>query len=448
MRMKRRSLVRIIAFFVFLSAALGVFSAIEYYRAERFQYQLEMSYMRALQESSNYVTEISNTLNKGIYSGTPEQLSTFAAKLWRDSSAAKSSLSVLPVAELDLNNTYRFLSQVGDMAMVIAKRSVTENEITREELDQLISLRGYAKGFSDSLSHIANTISGGGMDLEGIVAASLSAENGQPGSDYQGDSFRTMEEGFSGYPTLIYDGPFSDHMLERPPRMLKGKEEITEGDAARVAAKFAGVHDVRTRLLYEENSAMPSFVFDCDGITVAVTKQGGFVSYMVNPRDSAGREVDMEEATQAAQNYLHAMGMDSMTRSYYEVFGDIATINFAYQQGEVTCYTDLIKVAVALDDGQIVGCDARGYLTNHHEREIGEPGISAEQAQGSVSGELRVSGHKLALIPSDGLKEIFAYEFAAKGQQDENVLVYINAENGVAEQILILIESEEGVLTV
>ena len=39
---------------------------------------------------------------------------------------------------------------------------------------------------------------------------------------YITEGFIDFEEGYDNYPTLIYDGPFSDHILEKEPVMLKG----------------------------------------------------------------------------------------------------------------------------------------------------------------------------------------------------------------------------------
>lgn len=54
--------------------------------------------------------------------------------------------------------------------------------------------------------------------------------------------------------------------------------------------------------------------------------------------------------------------MPDMKETYYFTSDGICTINFAYTQSGVTCYTDLIKVGVALDDGSIVLFDAAALL--------------------------------------------------------------------------------------
>ena len=105
-----------------LAAALVATAALGFWQANKYRRQLEMTYMRSLNELSSYVTNISSTLNKGIYVGSPAQMTSISAKLWRDAGSAKASLSSLPLEELDLTETYRFLSQVGDYAMTLSRK--------------------------------------------------------------------------------------------------------------------------------------------------------------------------------------------------------------------------------------------------------------------------------------------------------------------------------------
>ena len=85
---------------------------------------------------------------------------------------------------------------------------------------------------------------------------------------------------------------------------------------------------------------------------------------------------------------------------------------------------------------------------NHHSRNIPSPLISKEQASKSVSPKLKIISAKNAIIPTSGKKEIPVYEFKTKAKNGNTVLVYINQDNGAEEQILILVENENGILTV
>ena len=167
--------------------------------------------------------------------------------------------------------------------------------------------------------------------------------------------------------------------------------------------------------------------------------------------DKAGilreKRLDINSATDKAAEFLQKNGFYSMQSSYYEKSGGIATINFAYVQDNVTCYSDLVKVRVALDTGEIVGLETNGYIMNHAERNLSAPTLSVDDAKSKISTGLDVTATKLALVPKDSMREVLCYEF--KGIfNGKNFLIYVNAENGREEEIFLLIESEEGILTV
>jgi len=136
-----------------------------------------------------------------------------------------------------------------------------------------------------------------------------------------------------------------------------------------------------------------------------------------------------------------------MTESYYEIDDGIITINFAYEQDNVLCYTDLIKIAVSMENGDIVSYDARGFWVNHQERNLAQPAISVEQAREVLSPQLTVENSRLALIPTGGKNEALCWEFRCEGTAGDSVLVYVNAATGTEQEILLLIEDENGVLT-
>lgn len=135
-----------------------------------------------------------------------------------------------------------------------------------------------------------------------------------------------------------------------------------------------------------------------------------------------------------------------MKATYYLKEGGIVTINYAYVQDNVTIYPDLIKIKVALDNGEILGMETSGYLNNHTKRDIPTPLISIEEAKESLNKNLEITTEDLAIIPTEWKTEIFCYEFKGK-IDDTDFLVYINALTGKEENILVIIDTPNGVLT-
>ena len=122
------------------------------------------------------------------------------------------------------------------------------------------------------------------------------------------------------------------------------------------------------------------------------------------------------------------------------------TINYAYSQNGVIMYPDLIKLKVALDDGKVLGIETTGYLSNHIKRDISKVKITKEKAKEKLNKNLNIQSEILAVIPTEWKSEILCYEFKGKIEETE-YLVYINAENGEEEQILIITNTPNGKLT-
>ena len=445
----------LVLFLTILVVLFAVWAGYSYMRSLEYRRMLETSYLRAVDEASANMTNISTDLVKGMYAGSPSQMSMISSKLWKEASSAKASLSALPVAQLHLDKTYQFLSQVGDYAMYLSRKAMTGREISQQERQQFQQLREYADRLSQQIATLEQQLSTGEItfaQIENMVMDNnngAQAENPTEGELPSSGGLDAMEQGFSGYPTLIYDGPFSDHLMDKEPEMTKGAAEISQEQALEKALSSFG-QDVELPNQREEDSKLPSYVFYSDQYSVAVTKNGGFLCYMTGPKpENIEAVLTKEDALRSAQNYLASLGIPSMKETYYEVHNGIMTINFAHTEadGQITCYTDLIKVDVSMENGDILAFDARGYLVNHKERTFTGPQLTEQQAREKLSPSLTVESAKLALIPTQGQNEVFVYEFKCVGTAGDDVLVYINANTGTEEQILILLENENGALT-
>ena len=82
-----------------------------------------------------------------------------------------------------------------------------------------------------------------------------------------------------------------------------------------------------------------------------------------------------------------------MKETYYLKESGIVTINYAYEQDGVTIYSDLIKLKVALDNGEVLGIETKGYLNSHEERNIQQAKISKEQAKAATAKAIKADHH-------------------------------------------------------
>lgn len=69
-----------------------------------------------------------------------------------------------------------------------------------------------------------------------------------------------------------------------------------------------------------------------------------------------------------------------------------------------------------------------------------------EEAQSNLNKNLEITSSGKAIIPTEWKTEVFCYEF--KGRiYDTDFLVYVNAKTGKEENILVIIETPNGILT-
>ena len=135
-----------------------------------------------------------------------------------------------------------------------------------------------------------------------------------------------------------------------------------------------------------------------------------------------------------------------MKETYYLKENGFITVNYAYQQDDVIIYPDLIKVKIALDDGEVIGLETTGYLNCHYTRIIPTNRISIDDARKKLSSKVEITSEGLAIIPTEWKTEKFCYEFKGKAD-DIDFIAYINAENGEEEDILIITNTPNGTLT-
>lgn len=417
---------RTLIFILLITAiiALGSTTFTGYAQAARYRTSLEYNYQRAITDLNDCVSSIESTLNKGIYANTATQQSGLAAKLMRETSMAKASLAVLPVDDESLTNVSKFIAQTGDFAMALSAKVSAGGSISEEELEQLRDLEEYAKSLRGNLTYSAPN-----FDEDSLKS-----------------NFKDISDDFSDYPSLIYDGPFSDHIMERESVFLKDQQETGKKQAREKAAGFLELNS--SDLQDETDSAgnLPTYNFSGKGLRISISKAGGYAVSFIKDRVVESAELGYEEASQAARTFMEQRGLADMQESYYVINDNICTINYAYAKDGVLYYPDLIKISVALDNGEVVEYNASGYLMNHTERKPQAPAFSLEQAQKQVSPLLKVEKGGLALIPTPGLNEVLTYEFHCTGENGDRVLVYINASTGYEEQILIIVESDEGIL--
>lgn len=410
----------------------------------------ENSYNMAFYELVDYVQNVETYLAKSLISSTPEHGAETLTNVWREANLAQAYLSQLPIESQELEKTEKFLNQVSDYSYSLSRKNIYNESLTDEDLKNLKDLHSYSVELENTLNQLSDDINSGRIKWNELTKKGTTAFAQQVSTSFL-DGFSNLEENFHEYSGLIYDGAFSEHLTSSEPKGLTG-DDIDEETAKQKAIDFIGKDNVKEteNLGYSENATIPEYNFSIktsseDSVNISISKKGGHIVYMNSNRSVNTEAISQEEANAKGKEFLDNHGFKDMKETYYLKQDGIVTINYAYTQNNVVVYSDLIKVKVALDNGEVLGIETTGYLNNHTTRDTSKVKISKEEAKKTLNKDLQISYEGLAIIPTEYKTEILCYEFKGK-VDDKEFLVYINAENGREEDVLVITNTPNGTL--
>lgn len=449
--MKKNYLYGIMILLIIVSIVLGYFL---YRENKQYTTATHNQYNFALYELIDYVQDVENYLAKAMITSTPEHGAETLSKVWREANLAQVYLAQLPVSSTELANTAKFLNQVSEYSYSLSRKNIYNEELSQEDLDNLKQLHDYSRELKNTLDQLSTDMNEGRISWDELTKDTEIAF-AQQVDNLSASTFKNLDKNFGEYAGLIYDGAFSEHMESADKKGLTG-EEMNEEKAKQIAKDFIGedkISELNSNGLIE-NGDIQVFDFNAkvkDGddnnpLTISISKKGGHIVNMNYNRQIDIEAISQDDANKIGKEFLKSRGIENMKETYYLKEGGVVTINYAYEQNGVVVYPDLIKLKVALDNGEILGMETSGYLNNHTVRDISKAKISKEQAKSNLNKKLEITSEGLAIIPTEWKTEILCYEFKGK-INDTDFLVYINAETGREENILVIIDTPNGILT-
>lgn len=442
MKLRRRVLVRVISYMLAVAVSVLTLFLMKNKEISNYKTQIEYGYSMHLNELDGSLYNISVALQKALYASTATQLSSIAVELCSESTVAKNSISQLPYSVGQFDNVNRFLSQVGDYTLYLSKKVIEGNTISEEERENLHNMSKTARLISSSVGVVRSE-----YDSEGVWSEELAAGLDGWVDSTLSISFEGLEELLIDSPSLVYDGPFSDHLLNGTLKMIDGKPQVTPQEAKEKAAKVLNMDKNILSEAQESGGNLPCYNFYGDNIGISITKYGGYVVYMRKYSVATQQNIEFEEAVEIADNYINSATDGNFVSTYYFTDEGVCTVNFAHKEGATLCYPDLIKVGVSVETGEVVLLEAGGYLANHYTRTISTPKYSVDDARKVLSDKLNIVAQRRVIIPTDGKNEKHCYEFDCRGIDGEELLVYVNVDNLEEEKILLLLKTDGGVLT-
>ncbi len=438
--LSKKSVITLIVFtivFGILAITFSILYAIDMTQLERTSINLENVYQRTFYDLVESVNNTETKMSKLLASTDSNYSNQLLLEINDNLTNAENQLSYLPISMNGIPETTKFINQLGGYTSTLAKNTKNGTKLTAEEKAKLRELYNSIYGIKVQLNKISNKINQG-YNI---------SENANPGKeDYNKftQNMQKIKNNDQDYPTMIYDGPFSDSTCNKE---IKGLNfaEISKQEAEKIANEI--FENAKVEYSNETNGKFQTYDFNVTEndikLYVQITKQGGKLLTISSMNDKKTENISHGKAIEIAENFAKKLGIENMKCVWTDKIQTDVYLNLAPVINNVIIYPDLIKVKVDLDKGQIVGYEACAYYTNHIERNIENATISQSTAQSKIDSKYTIESVKLALSPIEYKGEILTYEFKCK-YQGSTYYIFINALTGEEENILKVIETQNG----
>lgn len=412
-------------------------------RGNAYGNSLEAGYQRAVYELTDNVNNIEVNLSKVQISEDAGLQRKYLQLVCDNCKYAQSNFQILPIKLSTTREGVAFINKMdGYCTSVIAG----ESPITEAQKVKLQQLHGITLELKTALSNLIGKI------MKGYSILQASEKDLGELDDFS-SNFEGLGADSISYPSMIFDGPFSDSLYNKE---IKGLTDV-EVDKNTAQSNLTAIIDD----LYEYDEI--TFVGETKGdfatfdfsirvgestLSAQVAKRGGFLLNLSGyAKESETASVTLENAIATAISFAGRAGASDMQCVWSDSQKGVAFINLAPVVANVTYYPDLIKVKVDLTSGKVVGYDAVSYAYNHTDRDSVTPTLSAVQARDLLDLKLNINTQKLCIIPLEYGGEVLAYEFYCE-YYGEEYYVYINAFDGDEERVMkVVTTTAEGDLT-
>jgi len=410
------------------------------------QNELVGVYYKSFDNITSEINDLEKKLAKVQIVSSEEMYVTLLTEIWNTSNIMRNEIGQLPLQTDVANELSRFVTQAGDFCYVLTKNILEGKDVTADQQNQLFDLQ-------QNCADLANKLLT--MRAEGKVVF-LSAEEQavvQTAAEEEKNPFETVKSSIQQYPSLIYDGPFSDSTKNQIAKWVDSMAEVSAEKAQETAVAIAGQAITGITRVDDVQGILPAYTFtvtysDGNTSTINITKKGGKPLYLIQETiPGAAEEKPSDEAIakgkEIAKTYLTSIGYKNMEPNYIQYYNGSILVNFAPVINDVTIYPDIIKVWVDITNFTVTGLDAKNYIYAHVDRTIKSPKLTTAQAKAYVSKNLTIDSVKLCIIPTETLTEDYCYEFSGV-YRGLRFLTYIDADTGQEREVMEILDTDQG----
>ncbi|MBO7218597.1 MAG: germination protein YpeB [Clostridia bacterium] len=413
-------------------------------------------YITTSASNKTYKNELSNLYLKNMYNFVEnvEDIEVNMSKLMATSSidtqrellndiyvvtsTASVNISNLPLSQRKSEKAMQLLNRLGGFTYSLLEGTYNNKEISSDDYRQLEEMYVNTKNLLYDINQYVKTTKNKYDILKYIDFGS------EENSSVEGGIY-TSESSASKLPSLIYDGPFSDSVINKE---IKGLESTMY--EREVVDYMLETYYPEGVITYQGDSdgrfATFNYKVTSDNeLYVSVTKQGGMLITVTGYAKQGEANYSVNEGVSIAQDFAARVGFKNMYSVWTMNMDSVLYVNLAPIIDHVIYYPDLVKVKVDLNSGAVIGLDATNYAYNHTTRETYKTITSILDGDKYLNERLKVLERNYVVIPNKYVGESMAYEYICEWQ-DYTYYVYLDINDFTELNIMRVIDTASGSL--
>lgn len=408
---------------------------------EKYKTTMENVYRKSYYGLTYDIDGLDTAISKLSVARTKAMKQEYLSDISAYSTAASENVSNLAEDSAARSDLLKFINQTGDFAKYLDNKLNKGGELNLNDKKTIGEIGSVVRTIKADLQKISGEVERDGFTF-------LSAIRGN--SEHFSSMVRSFENEDIDYPSMIYDGPFSDSMTEREAKALSGEEKSEEEARKSIAALLPNTEIAEISVQNGSKNIFETYSYELTTSRgkcfVTLAKKEAFpVSVSFTEQRASSLKLRADQAENIAENYLENIGFSSMKAVWASIYNDVYYVNLAYYANGTIFYPDLVKVQVSGETGEILGMESLNYVFNHNERPLYADVLPPSEAVCAVSEEIEIASVRLAVVPTKGNGETLAYEiYGTKGE--EKFFVYVSAESGDELKIMRVVDGERGLL--
>ena len=395
---------------------------------------LENNYKKSYYEVVSNVNDLEVDLSKIVATKDNSALRMLLTGLNSNVLLTIDNINQLPIEYNNLTKTNNYLNKINGYSYILLEKLYNGETLSDDDYAQINDIHSTVLSIKYDLKNYYSN-----LDLN----FSILSENSNGYNEFSGGIINT-ESANSKVPSLIYDGPFSDSVLNKEIVGLSGND-ISQDDAYKILKNLFGTDSIKYLGFAQGKFETYNFYINIsNGLNVSITKKGGFLLSITSFVNSGENKISGDDAVKIAENFAKKVGLNNMYCVWTQASGNTAYVNLAQIENSVIYYSDLIKVKVDMTSGNIVGWEATNYATNHKSRTFTSK-ISMLTAQDKLSKILTIKERNYCIIPDKYIGEVSAYEFICSWK-NYTYYIYIDSNTGAEANIMRVIDTTNGEL--